>query len=465
MRNRQIALIVCVMLAAAACGRSSASSATNTDLTSPSTGGANAAKDASFGTLAKVCGPGTPSGSPTVGVSPKEVHIATFSDTGFVGRPGLNQEFFDTADAFAGWCNDRGGISGRKIVVDKRDAALTNTKPRMTESCEQDLMMVGGGVVFDQDGVETRLRCLLPDVPGFVVSAKARASDLVVQPLPNSVSSLQVGILNYLGAQFPAATKNVGVLTGDLSTTKAVADQNTEAAKSLGWNIVYSDQYPAAGLADWTPYAQKLKDLGVRGLIWVGEPEGLVGLMKSLKDIGDKLDFVRTDANHYDQNLITLGGGALADDNVYVQSSFAPFEDAKPTNPTGQFLQAFADYKPDGKSRTNLGLQAWSAWLLFAEAAKDCGDNLTRTCVYNAAKRITKWTGGGLHAMTNPSTAATTPCFTVQQATPSGFRTPKGIKPTDGIYNCDPKNVYTLKGDYGSGLTLADVGQRIANLK
>ena len=465
MRNRQVTLTVCLVLTLAACGRSSGSNANNRETTSPSTGTAGPAQESGFGTLAKVCAPGTPTGSPTVGVTPKEVHIATFSDAGFVGRPGLNQEFFDTADVFAAWCNDRGGIGGRKIVVDQRDTALTNTKARMTESCEQDFMMVGGGAVFDQDGVETRLRCLLPDIAGFVVSAKARDSDLVVEPLPNPISSLQIGILNYLAAQFPAATKNVGVLTGDLSTTKAVADQNAEAAKSLGWNLVYSDQYPAAGLADWTPYAQKLKDTGVRGLIWVGEPEGLVGLMKSLADIGYRLDFVRTDANHYDQNLITLGGEALADGNVYVQSSFAPFEDAKPSNATGQYLRAFADYKPNGKNRTNLGLQAWSAWLLFAEAAKGCGDNLTRTCVYNAAKRITTWTGGGLHAATKPSTGATTPCFRVAQATPGGFRTAKGIKPTDGIYNCNPKNVYALKGDYGTGLTLADVGQRIANLK
>jgi ABC-type branched-subunit amino acid transport system substrate-binding protein len=398
-------------------------------------------------------------------VTPTEVHIATFSDPGFAGRPGLNQEFFDTADVFAAWCNDRGGIGGRKIVVDKRDAALTNVKARMTESCDQDLMMVGGGAVFDQDGVETRLQCLLPDISGFVVSIKARGSDLVVQPVPNSVKEIATGALNYLDKKYPAATKDVGVLTGDLSTTKSVADQNAEAAKALGWDIVYNDQYPAAGVTDWTPYAQKVKDAGVKGLIWIGEPENLAAFMKSLKSIGYELDFIRTDANHYDQKLIDIAGDALAGDNVYIQSAFYPFEKANKSNATGQYLAAFEEYKPDGKKNTYLGLQAWSAWLLFAEAAKECGNDLTRTCVYNAAKKITGWTGGGLHAKTTPGSGRAGTCYALEQATPNGFKLVTDTNPNDGIYSCNPKNVHTLTGDYGSGVTLADVGQSISNMK
>ena len=465
MRRRWIALVACLLLTAGACGRSESNGDAAPKTTSSTGDATTGAKTSRFGTLAKVCTPGQPTGSPTVGVTPTEIRVATFSDTGFAGRPGLNQEFFDTADVFAAWCNDRGGINGRNIVVDKKDAALTNVKARMTEACAEDFVMVGGGAVFDQDGVETRLQCLLPDIAGFVVSTKARGSDLVVQPLPNSVTAIQIGLHRYLGKRFPAATTKIAVLTGNLSTTQAVATQNSEAAEALGWTIVHSDQYPATGADDWTPYAQKLKDSGVKGLIWIGEPENLVGLMKALTAIGYDLDFVRADANHYDQKLIELGGNALAKNNVYVQSSFFPFEDASPSNPTGQYLQAFADYEPEGKNRTYLGLQAWSAWLLFAEAARGCGNDLTRTCMYEAATKVKDWTGGGLHAPTNPSATSSSACNTVLQATPDGFKIAKGLKPNQGIYECSPKNVHTLTGDYGTGLTLADVGQKIENLE
>ncbi len=242
---RWLAVVVVLGLVAAACGRSSSSSSGDNSTTSSSA--ASQAKSPNFGSVKDVCQSGHPSGSPTQGVTPTSIKIATFADPGFAGRPGLDQEFFDTADVFAAWCNARGGINGRKIEVDKKDSALTNVKARMTEACADDFSMVGGGSVFDQDGVETRLKCLLPDIAGYVVSPQARGADLVVQPLPNPNSSLGIGLMNYLGAKYPAATDHIGVLTGDISTTKVVADQQAEAAKAKGWKIVYNDQYPAAG--------------------------------------------------------------------------------------------------------------------------------------------------------------------------------------------------------------------------
>jgi ABC-type branched-subunit amino acid transport system substrate-binding protein len=460
--KRSIVIGVCVMLVAA-CGRSSSPSGQGT--TTTSTSGTSRSKSADFGTVRDVCQPGRPSGSPTIGVTATDIHVGVFSDAGFAGRPGLNQEFFDTATVFSRWCNDRGGINGRKIVVDQRDAALTNVKARMTESCEQDFATVGGGAVFDQDGVDTRLQCLMPDISGFVVSPKARGADLVVEPLPNPTDALGIGAMRYLDKLFPAATSHVGVLTGDIPTTKIVADQNAEAARSLGWNIVYNDAYPPAGISDWTPYAQKLKDTGTKGLIWVGDPDGLAPLLGAVRDIGYPLDFVRVDANHYDQLLIKNAGAALSPRNVYVQSAFAPFEKASPTSATGQYLAAFQQYLPGGKQRTYLGLQAWSAWMLFAKSAATCGNHLTRRCMYEAAKKVHSWTGGGLHAPTDPGAGKAAACFVVMRAGPSGFELATDTAPNQGIYNCGPKNIFTLPASEGSHTTLADVGQNISNMK
>ena len=462
--KRFIVVALCAGLVLAACGRSDTDSSKGTD-TSSTTAGSSAAKSATFGTETDVCQTGKPSGSPTTGVTPTDIHVAVFSDSGFAGRPGLNQEFFDTAKVFSDWCNDRGGINGRKIVVDERDAALFNVKSKMVESCAEDFAMVAGGAVFDQDGVETRLQCLMPDISGFVVSAPARGADLVVQPLPNPTDSVAMGSLNYLDKEFPAATKKVGVLTGDVTTTKVTAAQMTAAAEDLGWNVVYNDAYPAAGVTDWTPYAQKLKDNGVKGLIFVGDPDALAPLLGAIRDIGYDLDFVRVDANNYDQKLIDNAGTALAPKNVFIQSAFEPFETAKPDSATGQYLQAFDEYLPDGKKQTYLGLQAWSSWLLFAKAAATCGNDLTRRCLYDEAKKVHDWTGGGLHATSDPGAGTATRCYTVMQATPSGFTVAKGTQPNDGIFNCSEKNVFELPASEAVRTTLADVGQNIDNMK
>ena len=461
-RSMWVAGLCTLAIVAAACGRSDTTSV-GTSSSTTSTTAASGVNSAAFGTAKAVCTSGKPSGSPAQGVTPSEIRIGTMADPGFVARPGLDQELFDAATVFSKWCNDAGGINGRKITVDLLDSALTNVKSKMTEACAQDFMLVGGGAVFDQDGVKTRLECLLPEISGYSVSTEAAGADLLVQPVPNSTTTLAIGDYRYLARKFPAATKAYGNLTGDLSTTKLVAQKGDEAVRSLGWTNVYDDQYPAAGAADWTPYAQGIKDKGVKGLLWTGEPENLAKLMLALNDIGYQLDFVRADTNHYDPKLTDTGGAAVK--NVYIRTLFTPFEDAKSNPATQQYLDLFAKYLPNGKAKAQLGLQAWSAWLLFATAADECGNTLTRKCVYDHAKKISSWTGGGVHAETNPASGKSSTCGTELVASPSGFKLVPDLKPNQGIFWCDPKNLYSLKGSYGKGITLQDVGKSIADLK
>jgi hypothetical protein len=57
-----------------------------------------------------------------------------------------------------------GGIAGRKLVLDKRDAALTNYPPVVQDSCSADLAMVDGQAALDDTGLADRLKCGLPDI-------------------------------------------------------------------------------------------------------------------------------------------------------------------------------------------------------------------------------------------------------------------------------------------------------------
>jgi ABC-type branched-subunit amino acid transport system substrate-binding protein len=457
---RWLAAVLALVMVAAACGRSDDSG--SSDESSTSTSSASGAKSADFGTLTDVCQSGSGGGATAEGVTADAIRIGTISDPGFAGRPGLNQELFDTAEVFSKWCNDRGGINGRKIQVDKLDAALTNYKPMILQACAEDFYLVGGGAVFDDTGVKDRLSCLLPDVAAYVVTPEARGADLLTQPVPNSGTVLPVGDYKWLGKTYPDSTKDVGILTGNLPATVTTAAQAEEAVKSLDWKIVYNDQYPAAGPTSWAPYVQSMKDKGVKGLIWVGEAENLAKFEQALVDANYQLDWIRTDANHYDSKLIDVGGAAIR--NTYIRSVFFPFEDADKNPATQQYLDAFQEYLPDGKAKAYLGLQAWSAWLLWAKAAKECGADLTRKCVYDNLQKVTEWTGGGLHSTQNPGDNTPGDCFTLIKATPTGFELAK-IDPNDGIYSCNPDNLYTLTGDYPKGVTLQDVGKSQSDLK
>ena len=74
--------------------------------------------------------------------------------------------------------------------------------------------------------------------------------------------------------------------------------------------------------------------------------------------------------------------------------------------------------------------------------------------------KVTDWTGGGLHARTNPISRQAGPLLHELTASPSGFKFATDLHPNQGIYWCDQKNVYTLKGDYGKGATLGTSARR-----
>ena len=459
-----LAGMLAIVLVGSACSRTSSAPppAAGTTTSAPTASGPG-----DFGTLKKVCGPGTPTSSPAQGVTPSAINIATSSDPGFVGRRGLNQEIFDAGEVFTKWCNAAGGINGRKINLHEYDAALFNYDAQIKKACATDFFMVGNGNVFDNNpGQRDRLRCLLPEIPTYMVTIEGRGSDLTVQPVPNQINQIAVGPLNYVTQHFPAATKSVATMTGNISATLLVDDQEAEAATDLGWTVKKRIQYNAAGETTWVPFAQQLKDAGIKGLLYTGEPQNCALLMKALQQIGYKLDFVIVAANHYDQNLIKDGGSAIH--NIFMAVGFVPFEDASKNPATQQYLDEFAKYKPNGKSHAALGLQTWSAWLLFAEAADKCGDNVTRRCVYDQALTFTDWTGGGLNAPQDVKDQTAGNCGIILEASPTGFAEPVGFKANSGFFDCDPKGVLTLHGDYskyGKGAKLSDVGKTLADLK
>jgi hypothetical protein len=89
-------------------------------------------------------------------------------------------------------------------------------------------------------------------------------------------------------------------------------------------------------------------------------------------------------------------------------------------------------------------VNSFSAWLLFAQSARDCGARLTRTCVVAKGESASSWTGGGLTAPFQIDTLHTpspTFCGAIVQAKPSGFTLDKKLSdPNRGIYNCSTAN-------------------------
>jgi hypothetical protein len=336
----------------------------------------------------------------------------------------------------------------------------------MTEACGQDFSLVGGGGVLDSDGQKTRLSCLLPDVPAYLVTPQARGADLTVQVTPGPNNSLNFGLARYLKEKYPDAVDHVGYLTGNVATTITNKKQYQEAASKMGYKTVYDQQYNAVGEPTWVPFAQAAKQAGVKGLYYVGEPQNFGKLIAALNQIDYKPDWIAAAANNYDPKTLASAGAALDSQNVYVQDGTTPFEEANNVPAVKQYQQLFEKYLPSSTRKTaSLGLNSFSSWLLFATAVKACGGDVTRKCLWDQAQKITNWDGGGLQAPSNPAKGTeASACMVPLKASSKGWTVIKW-DPSQGVYNCDPANVVALTGDYGTGVKLSDVGKSINDLK
>lgn len=379
--------------------------------------------------------------------------VATPSDRGAVVAPGLTQEMYDAAMAFASWCNEQGGIGGLRIEVLDADGKLFEVPAAMEQVCDHAFAMVGGGWAFDDQQFPRFHECGMIDIAGYTVSTAKAMSDGMAQPLPNPSDAKNVGWFEWAKANYPEAITRTATLYPDIVTTQIVEQQYVEAMQALGgFEILERIPYSAAGEANWALFAQRLNDLDIGLLVFVGSPEQLGPFLQGAREIGYLPQLVLGDANLY-APLSAEGGFA---DGLVVRSNIVPLEEADRSPAVADYLRLMATYRPDGKLGA-LGIQAMSAWLLFATGANACladnGQVLERQCVLEHVRQITGWTGGGLHAPTDPGTNRPSACTMLLTVEGDRFvrRWPELAGPDDdgNGFACDQSWVLTLVGDYG----------------
>ena len=434
-----IALVVVVSIAllASACSSSRKTSSSSPTTAAPA-GGTTPSSTQTFGTLASPCGPGNASGATDLGVTDTSIRIAYGDDRGFVGSPGLDQEMGDAVTAMIKWCNGQGGIDGRKIVGDDLDAAVTNVTTVMQEACKQDFMLVGEGFALDEAAEATRLGCNLTAAPGYTVGPDVANAPEVYDALPNPVDYLPASIFYEAAKFFPTQVKAYDFLHTTLtSATEVGYTKAAPAAAAAGWNklncgvtINYN------GEPNYTPFAQKFKNCGVQ-VIYNNLPASpqLFGMMDAINQVGLHPIWVSS-ADDYSAEMAQWNTAGIAN-SMYVQTSFVPLEEAD-INPAVQKYENLVE--ADGGKLSLLGEQATSAFLLWATEAKACGSDLTRQCMVNNLSQVHSWTGGGLHAPSNPGSNLPATCGMVLKLT--GTVWTQYYPKTAGQFDCSPQYLF-----------------------
>ena len=400
-------------------------------------GAASAAAPVKFGTLASPCGKGSPSGSPDTGVSPTSVKIGYGDDAGYHDT---NSAMGKAVAALIKWCNAQGGINGRTIVGDYQDAAIFNAKQAIDNMISNhDFMVVGQGYAFDSAGEGDRLAADLVSVPGFTASTDTQNAWEMYQAMPNPAD------------YNPASSAYAGSkLFGSAAVQKACAFRTDDlpggASKSSDIKVEYS--YSKQGwkwgdgsgggfggyktsASDFASYgcdqnvsflanisapatinqaSLNLKNSGAKTVYWAATPNATFTSFLADNAANKFKPFILTEASTYDPSLAKWNKKGYGD-NVYTRLGFAPLESASAVPAVKQYVALVG-----ASNASAIGEQAASSFLLWATAAKSCGNALTRQCMVNYLGKSSNftgakaWTGGGLQGGTNPATNISASC-------------------------------------------------------
>jgi ABC-type branched-subunit amino acid transport system substrate-binding protein len=256
---------------------------------------------------------------------------------------------------------------------------------------------------------------------------------------------------------FPDAVKKVGVMEPNFPATIDYTQRAKGSYTSVGWEFLDCTQsYAISGVTDFRPYLQKLKDCGAEVVLTTDTGNNLQNAL----DAAEQLDFhpiwMATSAVYTAAfSAWNVNGNA---DNVYIPNVFVPVEDTRPGTANAAYVDIVTAH---GGDVSYTGQQAASAFLLWATAAKACGNDLTRACVMQQLKGVHEWTAGGLSSVQDPGGNLPGECGMVIKVEGTAFVQwqPDAV----GEFTCDPSYLVEVDPPTDTAATLQLDGDRIAH--
>ena len=466
MKTRPIALLCALALLVAACGSrlseddlaSGGGTGAGTPATVPAGTGASGAgitegtedTGPTVGTLPVPCGEaeqGTPT-EPTgtdPGVSADTIKIAVISDRAAVVKvPTASIE--ESMQAFVDFCNGFGGINGRTLELTKIDSKLFSHLEATKEACDSGVFaIVGSGSVTDNQGAQQMVDCDLIEVPAYTVTAAKGLSERLVAPLPNPTDFFNVGPPRFIKEEHPDAIKKAAIIHGKIDAVDLQAARVKKAYEAQGFTFIYDKQTEVIQ-ENYAAEAKAMKDAGVEYVTMVSSTQETVKMLHDMKTQGLEPEVIDLGQQFYDPEMLAEPGA----EGALVQLNTVPFEEEADSEALQAYLAAYEAVDSKGKpAPTSLGVQSFSAGLLFATAAKAVGDDLTRDNVLAELQKVKEWDGGGLHFTSNPGDNHVATCFMYARIVEGEFVRYSPEKAA--TWTCDEDYAYDLNDDYGGG--------------
>ena len=341
-------------------------------------------------------------------------HSVTVGNVSIISGPvpGLFQGASIGAKAYFDYVNSKGGVYGRKLLVDAKDDAFSGSQ-NQTETADavaSDFALVGSFSLFDGYGCKTLAADqAVPDVSVTLdPSAGALPNNFSADP---TVLGSSLGPWQYYKKHYPK-DMNLGTIVSDTASAEAQLNGALAAAKSVGYKSVYVDDINPLQ-SDFTTDVINMRNKGVNAV-------DLTGV-----DWQDAAIFVQNAATQnwhpglifsggpvYADQFISHAGGPAVADGIMIGQVFPLYlgEDQSQLPADKLFLkytkQVSSSWVPDLYT-----LFGWASANLFVQALHAAGPHPTRGSVTAQLEKITNFDANGMVSPTNPAQKKPSGCF------------------------------------------------------
>ena len=400
-----------------------------------------------------------------VGVTAKEIHIATVADVDNSIAPGVFKGGVDGVTGAVKYINANGGIAGRKLVLDFIDSKLNPNDARngFINACQNDYAMVGNGT-FLISSLDDVTNCTdkagkvtgLPSMPAVATGA-VQSCNPVTFPIAGSQVDCatvgqtpqryqgQIGDSQYYVKKYGKGLKGPLIVSADSKATAASTSVLGLLAKQAGIDI--TDTIPMSSRdpqTAYTPVIQQMKNGGANYNLTGTPVDNLISMRQEaqLQGLTDP-KFVWTCQIQCYDNKTTQAGDVMA--NTKIVMNFLPFTETK----ANKTLAAFVKYV--GKDKINgFAVWGWVSAMLFKQAAesvvKTQGVNgLTRANLLSALKDTHSFDAGGMWGTMDPGAKVSTACFMILNF--DGSKYLREYPSKTGAFDCKASNQQWIETD------------------
>ncbi len=177
---------------------------------------------------------------------------------------------------------------------------------------------------------------------------------------------------------------------------------------------------------NFRPYFEQMKSDGAKAYLGISTSNPATEV-QAIKDVGWNPAFVAFERQAYDPTTVAAAK-SVQFPPTYVGVPLLPYEliDQFPVLRQEEQILTAAVKAPKFDFFTTI---SFSAWLLWAKSASECGSTLTQACVLAKAASFTDWTAGGLipPVSTIPGKQRRADCIAMMRLTPNGFVYDKAV--------------------------------------